>query len=560
MNFTCHKIFNIFIILCFTILSGVSFGSSTAYAKQSKVLILPFQIHSDKDLSYLQMGIMDMLSTRLTVDEKVALVAPQFEFDSTSGKTDAPDQKSMIALGQKSDADYVLYGSLTVFLNSISTNAHFLDVQAEKSAVVFSRSGASHEDLISHISQLANQINSQVFARNTGSFQPQEQAGVKEKNDNPSRLHPDKLIGSQTGLNSIGSPLYQPNSGVNGEQNMWRRRFKYEIIGIAVGDINNNGQNETILISKNTVNVYRVVNQQIQKVAQWKNKGRHQYIHVDVADINKNGKAEIFVTSVDSSDAALISFVLEYDGKNLKEIQDHMTWYFRTIVHPGLGTILLGQKRDSESIFSPGIYLLSWRDENYKPEERMPLSKKINIYGFAFGDPLDIGDNIAVSYTKGDFLTIRDTSGKKLWTNSENSGGSDNYIKYSNGAPGPWEKEILHYYLPLPIYVMDIDNDNQYEVITIRNEQKMFSIFDRVRSFKHGAVEILAWNGHGLFPKLQTRKYPKLISDLAIVDLDNDGNLELVFSAIAENDAIISSDQSFLYTINIQSSLAKNKQ
>ena len=58
---------------------------------------------------------------------------------------------------------------------------------------------------------------------------------------------------------------------------------------------------------------------------------------------------------------------------------------------------------------------------------------------------------------------------------------------------------------------------------------------------------------------IETQKYAKLITDLAVVDLDNDGTLELAFTSVVETDGIIDRAKSFLYTIDLQNDLAKNK-
>ncbi|MBW2602025.1 MAG: hypothetical protein JRD47_08920, partial [Deltaproteobacteria bacterium] len=49
--------------------------SANLWAKKpSKVAILPFKINSAEDLSFLQNGIVDMLTTRLSWKDKVAII------------------------------------------------------------------------------------------------------------------------------------------------------------------------------------------------------------------------------------------------------------------------------------------------------------------------------------------------------------------------------------------------------------------------------------------------------------------------------------------------------
>ena len=49
-------------------------GKAAWAAQPTRVLILPFAIHSEKDLSFLKEGIWDMLSSRLSQEGKVSIV------------------------------------------------------------------------------------------------------------------------------------------------------------------------------------------------------------------------------------------------------------------------------------------------------------------------------------------------------------------------------------------------------------------------------------------------------------------------------------------------------
>lgn len=551
-NYKRYLYWGLLLIICSTMcING-------AFAKPAKVLILPFTIHAEKDLSYLQKGISDMLSSRLSVDQKLVLMDGKTIARSAVKGGESINQSQAVKLGKKHGADYVLFGSVTVFFNTISTDAHFINISKNAPAVVFSRSGAKHEDLITHINLFAGQINSRVFGRKDQAIAQADTAapGTAPETDSR-RRHPDKLVKSGPGLKGTGSPFYQPDSYIREDQNLWRKRFKYQIISMAVGDIDADNRKETVLIDRNSIYIYRLEGQSIQKVTQLEYKGRHNQIHVGLADINKNGRAEIFVTSVDNSDSTLMSYVLEYEGKELKRTVKNLKWYLRVLNHPEYGEILLGQKRNPERTFVPGIHLLTWKDGEYQSEDRMPLPRHLNLYGFTFGDKLDLERSATIAYNKGDYLTILDPSGKKIWKRSEDSGGSDIFIKYKDRDLGNNEKG--HFYLPLPVEMADVDGDNRFEVITIRNKRKMYSVFDRTRSFKHGSVEILEWNGHGLFPKLLTQKYSEYLSDCAVVDLDNDGEQELAFTAVAETDSMMANAKSFLYVIELQKTLAENK-
>ena len=123
------------------------FAAAAAGAQPVKVLILPFTIHAEKDLTYLREGIEDMLSTRLAIEGKTVLMDPDLAEEGLGSLTDL-DQLTVMALGQSLGADYVVYGSLTVIFENISTDAHFVDIGQQKTIVTFNRTGKSLGDII----------------------------------------------------------------------------------------------------------------------------------------------------------------------------------------------------------------------------------------------------------------------------------------------------------------------------------------------------------------------------------------------------------------------------
>ncbi|HHC25309.1 MAG TPA: hypothetical protein ENK58_07860, partial [Desulfobacterales bacterium] len=116
--------------------------------KPARVLILPFTVHSDKDLTFLKDGITDMLSTRLTLEGKLLPLSKGETGQEIKSLSESVDEQTAISLGRKLGADYVSYGSLTVFGDSISTDARFFDLHKNEPLVIFYESGKGHSDVI----------------------------------------------------------------------------------------------------------------------------------------------------------------------------------------------------------------------------------------------------------------------------------------------------------------------------------------------------------------------------------------------------------------------------
>ena len=318
------KLFKNFILIL-AIVSLLS-GANTAFSadKISKVLILPFNIHSEKDLSFLQRGIGEMLSTRIAFENKVMIVGKE-EAGIAAGKT---DEKIALAAGEKAGADYVLFGSLTVFGESISTDAKFYDVQNKSQLVVINEFGSSQGDVIYHINVFAAKINETVFGRKTASSQvpakeiAQQQPSSGEQSAD-SRKNPEETWAKQSGTKMA----YDEAFSGSGEPAavLWKsKKFETKLKGIAVGDVDGDGKTETVFVDDHKIFIYRQAAGKFEKIKEIAGKTYEFYKGIDVADINENKMAEIFVTAINDN-GRVISFVLEWDGKDFKKITDMKT-------------------------------------------------------------------------------------------------------------------------------------------------------------------------------------------------------------------------------------------
>ncbi|RPH50886.1 MAG: VCBS repeat-containing protein [Desulfobacteraceae bacterium] len=544
---------NIFMTLAVVLLLS---GSNLAVSadKISKVLVLPFNIHSEKDLSFLQRGIGEMLSTRLTLENKVMIIGK----DGTGTAAGKTDEKTALAAGEKTGADYVLFGSLTVFGESISTDAKFYDVQKKSPLVVINEFGSSQGDVIYHINVFAAKINETVFGRKTISSQApakqvvqQQPSGGEQGLD--SRKNPEDVWSKQSGIKMASDEVF---SG-SGEPAvvLWKsKKFETKLKSLAIGDTDGDGKMETIFADDHNIFIYRQTAGKFEKIKEVAGKTYEFYKGIDVADINGNKKAEIFVTAINDS-GRVISFVLEWDGNDYKIIADNEDWHYRVLDIPVRGgKILFGQKGGNANIFSGNVHELKWVHGYYISTNKEILPKGLNVYGFNYGDVLNSGQEMILGFNTNEYLGLFNANGNEEWISSEPYGGSNSYLeppaeieaaKKTRTDPDPRPQNRL--YLPQRILVNDLDNDKKKEVLVVKNIDTSGGILSRVRIFKSGYFECLSWDNVGLSPKWKTRKFSGYISDYTLGDIDNDGKDELVFLLVTQaGGSTLGADRSFV--------------
>ncbi len=526
----CVSMIFIAVVLCATVALA---------EKPYRVLILPFTIHSDQDLSFLKKGIGNMLSTRLTVADEVVPISTEATQEMFQSVPESIDEAKALELGTEAGADYVVVGTLTVLGESISTDARFLDVKEKKPAVSFSQFGKDQSEVLFHIDLFAAQVNEKVFGRKTYTYAKPETTDEQAER----RRHPDSLIPSDQLI------ITNKAAGID----FWRsRRFKTVISGLSVGDVDGDGRNEVAFVDNDNLMIYRQLEGKFEKVGTVESRTGCVLLGVDVADINQNGVSEIFVTSVSLVGAKMNSFVVEWNGTAFKKIINDQNWYYRVTQAPNRGKILVGQKRGVQDLFWKRVHELAWSQGAYRPVEQLKLPKGQKIFGFTFGDVMNTGEAMVVSYTDGDYLRVSDSNGRVIWSSGDRFGGTAVYVEATKVFDNNPSLQKPRYYLPQRVHVVDIDKDGKNDVITVKNEEAIpRTVASRLRVFKSGRVECLSWDTMGLRQKWKTRENSGYISDAVIADIDNDGTEELVFSLVSKSSPIIGSTRSYVVAMEV---------
>ena len=562
MKLTVNKSLMVSLMFGLTFLLSVS--TVVAEDQPAKILILPFSIHAEKDLAYLREGIEDMLSTRLAIEGKTELMDPDLAEESLGGLSDL-DQLTVMALGQSLGADYVAYGSLTVIFENISTDAHFIDIGQQKTIVTFNRTGKSLGDIIAHLDQFSAEIGHKAFGQELTVFTPPPSSPTPgpsqtapQQTTESYRQHPDKMM-----QQAPGGTIIFPNEqvGVGADDNLWRsKRFKQWLVNLTIGDVDNDGNNETIVATYQSVMIFRFAEGRFRKLAEIKGGAGARYIHVDAIDANGNGTAEIFVTNVlgQSGIGALSSFVLEWDGYEFKRIADNIRWYFKVVRHSNGEKTLYGQKRTTEELFSRGIYKMIWINGEYTATERLPLPFNTNIFAFTSGDILNNKTDVFAVNRDGKYVSVVDGNGKTIWKSEDDYGGNGTFFEYipSYNSGVRDKKDTFNFFLPLPLQVVDLNRDGLNEVITIFNEPLLWNVMSRVRSYKKGMITSLIWDGGGLYQQWRTREFQKYISDFVVGDLNNDGSDEIAFLVVEKEGTTLTKPKSYISTIDVQREMA----
>ena len=521
----------------------ISFVSASA---ADRVLVLPFYIQSDSDLSFLQKGISQMLASRLASDQSIEVINWD---DSPSANISKPiGEAAVMSAAAKLKAGFVSYGTVTVANDSVRTDARLVRTADGTPKVIFSQTGTNQGDALQHVKLYAAEIlkalGSEASVLTQPALKPQQQKTAVDE----SHRHPDSLW---TGAVSTGStPIRMMASDGKTEANVWRSlKFKAEIKSLAIGDVLGDKQNTLVIINDNSVSLYRYVAGKLELIDEVIGEKDNTAIRVDVADINQNGRAEIFVTNLYSDKTQLKSYVLEWDGTKLEKIVRDANWYFRVMTVPGKKAVLLGQQRGTTELFSKGIHVMAWMNGTYSESSLADVPRGLSLYAFSSGNATNEGKEMTVALTSDLRLRVFDKSGDMEWTSKDKFTGGGGYMPYPvdvNDSKSSRELRNKRYYLPQRVFISDIDKDGTNEVILINNKDYAKNLLPNLRFFKSGHVECLQWEGLAFGSKWRTTDVSGQISDMVVGDLNNDGVDEIVYSVVDVPGSAFNSARSYL--------------
>lgn len=138
--------------------------AEAAYAQQPpRIVIMPFEIHAQEDLSYLQKQIPQAIKTQLEQEGAKVLILDTMSVSSWKELAESANEIRKLAV--QTGADYVLWGSLTLLGQNFSLDAKLLAPEKEEEPHVFTVEGEGVENLPGSVNKLVQDLGLILFKR-----------------------------------------------------------------------------------------------------------------------------------------------------------------------------------------------------------------------------------------------------------------------------------------------------------------------------------------------------------------------------------------------------------
>lgn len=541
------KLLRIFVFCLFILL----FFSQSLFAKDKyNIAVFPFSVHSAENIDYISQGIEDMLASRLSLNEKMAVIGKNSIHSLLKEMAVKELTASTVSsLGNKMNADYVVWGSLTKIGNIINIDGKLQDTTANSSAVNISAQCDLNE-IIPRINDFAERITAQILGTQplTVAGQPANTEIIVSRKPSPQATREAEIIsamgkGKKGTFTSSINPYF-----INAEQpldrkSFWKsQQFSNEFKGVDIGDVNEDGLNETVFIDSSNIFIYQKKGDAF-KLLQRITGGKYEnYIALDVADVNQNGIKEIIVSNI--SGQTVNSFVIEFKKGRFETIASNLPWFLRIIENEDSGPMLLGQRRGLDNPFDTPIYEIKWQNGKYVEGRRMKIPQGLSIYGLTMDKLGKSGAERIITLNSDDYLCIFEQSLKPLskiavfggseeylWKSEDVFGGSNTYIEPINPSQSS-QSDIQRYYINSRIITYDTNKDGKNEIIIVKNISSSARMFQNLKLFTNAEVYNLEWDGLGIAENWKTKKISGYVADYQFKDIDNDGQNDVVLALV----------------------------
>ena len=530
--------------LAIVLLLFAAAGSAAEVAK--KVAVFPFQMNAAQDLSFLQEGIQDMLASRLAWDGKIEILEEHLVEQTLAGREGSLNEAAAREIGTALGADYVLFGSLTVFGESVSIDARMVSITGDSPPVSVYSHSKGMDEVIPRINEFAQSINNRIFGRGHAvAAKPTPQPRF-------SQAHPEKLMtGGGVSAAPVAAPaaapaaqgpssfdIMQPATQGGAASDLWRsQKLDFPVNGMDVGDVDGDGRQEIVVLAKFKMAIVYKWNQgRLQKLGEFKASAYDRLLWVCLVDANHDGRDEIYLSNVRNE--RLSSYVLDWQNGKLMELANGQRWYFNKITLPGKGAVLAGQKRSSDTIFKPGIYHLQFAGGNYQPLEALKVPAKATVFNFAQADLDSDGSTETVLIGHEDRIQVMDQSGSRLWKSRDYYGATANLIPAKEQPltkiTTDQQEEAERYYIPSQLVVADLNKDGKLEILANRNVSFVARLLAKSRNFSDAEIQSLIWTGHELAVQWKTKPLRGMVVSYHLADVDGDGEDEIVAAVFLE--------------------------
>lgn len=401
------------------------------------------------------------------------------------------------SVGSAAEADIVVSGTYVTIGKNFSIDAVAKSTAGKTVARAFVQ-GETEDELIPAVGKLAEKLSAELMKSNT-SGRP-DVVAPQQAPAPPSVVHPPS------------GDFVKPRAQEPGAASGWlSRRLTGAANLMAYGSTLPDGSREIFLAEGERIAYYRQGND-MKLVAEVELKSPEKIISLDTL-VGSDGLLDVYVTIVRSGELA--SQVWQVKGDKLVQAAGKLPYYFRSASLSGGPKKLYAQAMGRAEDFYGDVAEATRNGSVITLKNPLKMPRYGTIYSFNQFRNSE-GKTMTVVISPDGYLIVYDQEMKELWRSNDKFGGSELYFQKEDDTNVRVTGDKYRW-----VFMNQrIQVSSRGEILVGKNEG--FWVLGNSRSYKHGAVYSLVWNGSSLEEKWRTRETQNYMPDYFFDELRNE--------------------------------------
>jgi len=319
----------------------------------------------------------------------------------------------------------------------------------------------------------------------------------------------------------------------------WRSQtLPYYSFGMYVADGDADGRNEVFILQESSISAYRFKEGKLQHLNTFELPANIMNVRLEIADLNRDGMPEFVIGAYQFRNQGAVraprgqprSSILSFEGGKFKYLVKKVNRFLGVLrLPPTYMPILVAQKKGQRDLFDKHMYEAFLKGDEVEMGQTIPVPPFGNVYNMTYM-PDGLGYNCVV-INNSHKLVVYSQTFERLYESdaSFNSSGvvietADKMLGMGGGAT---EEHGIAYNIPIRGLTAPLTSNKRYELLVNKDLSASAQIFKNYKYFTQGEIHSLVYDQVGLNLAWKTRRIKGQVSDVALADLNNDGNKQL---------------------------------
>jgi len=313
-------------------------------------------------------------------------------------------------------------------------------------------------------------------------------------------------------------------------------RFDSQIYAIAIADLSGSGKQQAVIALDGKLVLGNFVKNEFQATSHLDLNPHQKILKLTPFDCDADGQLEIYASGV--NDQQVDSLVLQV-AKGQLVIHSRQTLLFNLLKSANGETVLVGQSKDDLLSYPASASRIRLAGDKLKtsPYNLKPLWQ---IYGTTTLR-LNEEKNLQVMLTKNDHLKVLRPDNSEAWQSDSYYGGSEAALLYL-------PQDSLQDNNPRPFFLKaKMVTTERNSIMTTKHQGSR--LLSDSPDFGSGQIVELYWNGFSLEETGATADLGGYVPDFELVDIDGDGDQDLVAAVVYSKNGLFSDPVSGIVVI-----------